>query len=213
MGSQQDGQRKPGLRERKRRATENAIETAAVRISLEEGLDAATVERICDAVEISRTTFFNYFPTRDSAIFGRPIELEPSPRFDAVMAAWERDPVIGVVLGVLDAQRVSWVNSEVARMRAALFEAYPHSADHVSWAIGSARRQAEAVVADWFARHPERMRLDSPEREAHVVVALAALVADELFAVWLAGEGDLEVGVETVLEARERVRQASAPYS
>lgn len=37
---------------------------------LDRGYDEVTVEDICAAAEISRRTFFNYFPSKDAAIFG-----------------------------------------------------------------------------------------------------------------------------------------------
>ena len=43
-----------GLRERKKRQTENAIEIAAVRIALRDGFAQVTVREICALAEISR---------------------------------------------------------------------------------------------------------------------------------------------------------------
>lgn len=60
----------PGLRERKRRATRRLLEDAATTMVLDRGYDAVTIEDICGAAAISRRTFFNYFPTKDAAIFG-----------------------------------------------------------------------------------------------------------------------------------------------
>lgn len=59
-----------GLRERKRRATRRLVEDAATSMVLDRGYDEVTVEDICAAAEISRRTFFNYFPSKDAAIFG-----------------------------------------------------------------------------------------------------------------------------------------------
>ncbi len=50
--------------------TSRAIEENAVRLVLEHGLDAVTVDMICDAVGISQRTFFNHFPTKIDAIIG-----------------------------------------------------------------------------------------------------------------------------------------------
>ena len=58
------------LRERKRRATRRLVEDAATSMVLDRGYDEVTVEDICAAAEISRRTFFNYFPSKDAAIFG-----------------------------------------------------------------------------------------------------------------------------------------------
>ncbi|MFD5867911.1 helix-turn-helix domain-containing protein [Corynebacterium sp. NPDC060344] len=60
-----------GLRELKRRRTRRSIEDAAITLIADRGYDDVTVEDICAAAEISRRTFFNYFSSKDHAIFGR----------------------------------------------------------------------------------------------------------------------------------------------
>ncbi|XNN89671.1 TetR/AcrR family transcriptional regulator [Curtobacterium flaccumfaciens] len=60
----------PGLRERKRRATRRAIQQAALRIAIEDGLGAVTVDEISRRADVSPRTFFNYFPSKEQAILG-----------------------------------------------------------------------------------------------------------------------------------------------
>lgn len=50
--------------------TSRAIEQNAVRLVVEHGLDAVTVDMICEAAGISQRTFFNHFPTKIDAIVG-----------------------------------------------------------------------------------------------------------------------------------------------
>lgn len=202
-----------GLRELKRRATENAIEESAIRIALEEGPDAVTVERICHEAFISRSTFFNYFPTRDAAIFGRPLTFESSPRVDEIFNAWGHDLMVGIALAVLESLGAELVNTEVARKRMALYAKYPDTADRISWEIGAARRNVEAVVSDWLVRHPEHQKLDDPYEEAHVVVTMSAMVGEQMFKIWMQRENDLVITLEDIVGARERVRELTAPYS
>lgn len=60
----------PGLRERKRAATRSAVTALARAFTAERGLNGYTVEEVCEAVGISRRTFFNYFPTKEDAVIG-----------------------------------------------------------------------------------------------------------------------------------------------
>jgi AcrR family transcriptional regulator len=59
-----------GLRERKKLKTRRAISEVAARLFMEQGVEATTVEQICDAAEVSPSTFFRYFRSKEAAAFG-----------------------------------------------------------------------------------------------------------------------------------------------
>lgn len=58
----------PGLRERKKEATRQALHEAAVRLAVEHGPERVTVEAIADAAGVSRRTFSNYFEGKEQAL-------------------------------------------------------------------------------------------------------------------------------------------------
>src|ERR1700716_2088893 len=57
-----------GLRERKKAKTRAAIQRHALRLFREQGYDATTVDQIAEAAEISPSTFFRYFPTKEDVV-------------------------------------------------------------------------------------------------------------------------------------------------
>lgn len=59
---------KLGLRERKKLKTRRSIQQHALRLIHEQGYEATTVEQIAEAAEVSPSTFFRYFPTKEDTI-------------------------------------------------------------------------------------------------------------------------------------------------
>jgi AcrR family transcriptional regulator len=68
-----------GLRERKKQKTKEAIQREAMRLFQEHGYDETTIEEIAEAAEISPSTFFNYFPTKEDVVL--------YDRYDPMMAS------------------------------------------------------------------------------------------------------------------------------
>jgi AcrR family transcriptional regulator len=68
-----------GLRERKKQKTKEAIQREAMRLFQEQGYEETTIEEIAEAAEISPSTFFNYFPTKEDVVL--------YDRYDPIMAS------------------------------------------------------------------------------------------------------------------------------
>jgi AcrR family transcriptional regulator len=59
-----------GLRERKKAKTRAAIREHAMRLFMAQGYADTTVDQIADAAEVSPSTFFRYFPTKEDVVLG-----------------------------------------------------------------------------------------------------------------------------------------------
>jgi AcrR family transcriptional regulator len=74
-----------GLRERKKLKTRQAIRREAFRLIDENGYAGTTVEQIAEAAEVSPSTFFRYFPSKETLLFAE--DLDP-----LVLAAFKEQP-------------------------------------------------------------------------------------------------------------------------
>ena len=59
---------KAGLRERKKAKTRAEIQRQALRLFRERGYEETAVARIAEAAEVSESTYFRYFPTKEDVV-------------------------------------------------------------------------------------------------------------------------------------------------
>jgi AcrR family transcriptional regulator len=89
----------PGLRERKKAKTRRTIQDHALRLFAEQGYDATTVDQIAEAAEISPSTFFRYFATKEDLV----IEDEYDPMVIELFLA--QPEALGPVAAMREAMR------------------------------------------------------------------------------------------------------------
>nr|WP_030902395.1 TetR family transcriptional regulator [Streptomyces sp. NRRL F-5126] len=104
---------KPGLRERKKQRTREAISQAAIALFLEHGFNQVSVAQVAEAAEVSKRTLFAYFPAKEDLVTHRLADHETEiarvvrarPPQSAPLAAVrdhflrglrERDPITGL---------------------------------------------------------------------------------------------------------------------
>ena len=76
---------KPGLRERKKAKTRAAIQEVALRLFERQGYEATTIEQIAEAAEVSPSTFFRYFGSKEDVVVYDA--LDP-----ILIEAWRKQP-------------------------------------------------------------------------------------------------------------------------
>ena len=141
------------LRERKKLATRRELRRVALRMIAERGYSNVTVEEIAEAANVSPRTFFNYFPTKEAALFGADPELAEATR-DAIVRQSPGEPVVTVLRQIMTNQARTVVNEFaelggdplewLARMRASRTDPHLHAA-HAAQMAAIERSLAEAI--------------------------------------------------------------------
>lgn len=105
-----------GLRERKKARTRASIREHALRLFREQGYQATTVEQIAAAAEVSPSTFFRYFPTKEDVVLRDDMD-------DRILEAFARQPAsltpVAAVRAAIREATGTFTPAEWAEMREA----------------------------------------------------------------------------------------------
>jgi AcrR family transcriptional regulator len=135
-----------GLRERKKIKTRQAIRREAFRLIEANGYAATTVEQIAEAAEVSPSTFFRYFPSKESLLLAD--DLDP-----LVLAAFEAQPpelspaqairrAYSDVMALLPAEQLEFENTRqrlmfsIPELKAAMYDEYYRTVNVMAELIG-----------------------------------------------------------------------------
>jgi AcrR family transcriptional regulator len=153
-----------GLRERKKRATRNAIRDAAMELFASDGFAGTTIDQIAEAADVSRATVFSYFPTKEEIVFG-----EAGAAIDGLATRLRERPddrtTIAVVRAWLD-QLAGWFEPELVLQQRLAREVPVVGARRLQLYGDAERAIADALEAEMGLEEPLAARL-----------AAAALVA------------------------------------
>jgi AcrR family transcriptional regulator len=164
------------LRERKKAKTRAAIREHAMRLFMAQGYADTTVDQIADAAEVSPSTFFRYFPTKEDVVLGddydalmveafraQPAGLTPMQAIRAAMRATFSDMSDEALAHERDRMRLV---KAVPELRAAAMDDYTRS-----------MRMLAELLAERIGRDPDEFGVQV-FAGAVVGVALAAMQSD-----------------------------------
>lgn len=177
-----------GLRELKRRRTRRSIEDATVTLIAERGFDDVTVEDICAAAEISRRTFFNYFSSKDDAVFGRgPMRFGDVEAEEFAARAADGGPFAALVAVIeasitgpsrddddLPAAERSARQRKLRSLRRDITSATPTLLMTSMAAKTETFRRIRSTVTDYLDDHPDQRLMPdlTPDEESGLMVGL-----------------------------------------
>lgn len=123
----------PGLRQRKKDATRNALREAALRLALERGIENVRVEDIAGAAGVSPRTYNNYFPSRQHAIVAAVTAERETRIANAVAARPESVPLASAIIDAIIEQYTNPSNRDrelllLITTESSLRDAFLHSA-------------------------------------------------------------------------------------
>jgi AcrR family transcriptional regulator len=160
MGTHLAGDRSLPLRERKKLRTRRALAEAALRLFAEKGFDATTLENVAEEAEVSKSTFFRFFPAKEAA--GVEAEAELWTAYLNALADRELSgPILGELHQTLTAAVAGldpgWDGRFLSTRR--LIAGEPALLRYIEHYRAGIKNQVVACLADKLHLDPEDLRL------------------------------------------------------
>jgi len=121
------------LRERKRQRTRERIQDEAFRLVRRDGFDATTIEAIAEAADVSASTVYRYFGTKEGVLLWDELELpswelleeelQERPPLDALLAMFERVTHLGFHVSDVEMRSRIRLIFELPQLRSAFRDA------------------------------------------------------------------------------------------
>ncbi|MFI7504444.1 TetR/AcrR family transcriptional regulator [Streptomyces sp. NPDC049687] len=148
----------PSLRERKKIKTREAIRTAMYALVEEQGYDATTIDQIAERAEVSPSTVFRYFPTKEDIVLTDeydPVIVEEL-RARPADEPWP-ETIRHVIL--LAARQAFQDDPEVARMRSHLVVHVPAVRSRMMQSMSVTGRMLCSAIGERTGRDPESLEV------------------------------------------------------
>lgn len=151
------------LRERKRQQTKERIQDEAFRLVQQRGFDSTTIEAIAEASDVSASTVYRYFGTKEGVLLWD--ELEP-PSWDVLREELEERPPLEALLVTLErVMQIGFhVPDPVIRERIRLIFELPQLRSAFRDGLAAYERDLAAMIHD---------RTDEGPLESRVIAVVA----------------------------------------
>ena len=171
-----------GLRYRKKLKARLSVERAALELVIERGYDGVTVEDICARAEISKKTFFNYFPSKAAAIMGRLDSFPDDEQLVRILEEHSEACYLDVLVGVVGTGAASGVDEGIVNLRREALRSMPQL-------FFQGQRD---ILRAHLAECPERRMLTDRSVEEEALVASSTAIGLARTRSMLTVCGDLE---------------------
>ena len=195
----------PGLRERKKQQTRQAIFEAARRLFAEKGFEAVTVAEVARAADVSEVTVFNYFPSKEDLFYAGMQFFE-----EQLLEAVRLRPAGETPLAAIRSRLLESAGGLASRERARSIVSFAHA---VAGSPSLAAREREIVerythrLAELLAEETETDPADvMPLAVASTLIGAHRAIVDRTRKLVLEGAR----GEALVSEVRKMIRRANA---
>lgn len=171
-----EGSSSEGLRYRKKLKARLTVERAALELVIERGYDGVTVEDICARTEISKKTFFNYFPSKAAVIMGRLDAFPDDERLVEILEEHNESCYLDVLVGVVSTTVTAGVDDEIENLRREALRSMPQLFFHGQRDLLAVQRSIAAALRFYLEEHPERRMLASGSVEEEALVASSTAI-------------------------------------
>jgi AcrR family transcriptional regulator len=186
------------LRERKKIKTRDAIRTATYALIREQGYDATTIEQIAERAEVSPSTVFRYFPTKEDIVLTDEYdqlmaeELRTRPAGESWM-----DSVRHVMRLAIEANDRE--DPDVARMRAHLAVQVPAIRSRMVESMSQTGLMLRQAIAERHGLDP-----DSVEVRVYAMSFIAGLMEVSMYWAENGFQGDMRDLLDQALDVLDQ---------
>ncbi|MFI5818256.1 TetR/AcrR family transcriptional regulator [Streptomyces rishiriensis] len=188
---------RPGLRERKKIKTREAIRAATYALVEEQGYDATTIDQIAERAEVSPSTVFRYFPTKEDIVLTDEYDsvflegLRARPKDEAWTDSIRHVMLAAARVGVED-------DLEVARLRTRLLVDVPAVRSRMMESMSVTGRMLCVAIAERTGRDP-----DCLEVRVHAMSLIGGLMETSLYWAEKGHQGDFAALLDRALDVME----------